>query len=61
MQGRYSYSFLKMIGVTNTIAQNEAEYIEIAVRLRLDSAWQNSIAEKMKQQNHTRSKHFSRS
>ncbi|MBF2009305.1 MAG: glycosyl transferase family 1 [Chlorogloeopsis fritschii C42_A2020_084] len=49
MRGRHTYSFLKMIGVTDTIAQNEAEYIEIAVKLGLDSAWRNSIAEKIKE------------
>jgi predicted O-linked N-acetylglucosamine transferase (SPINDLY family) len=30
MRGRQSCGILKMLGVTNTIAQNEAEYIEIA-------------------------------
>ena len=47
MRGRHSYSFLKMIGVTDTIGQNEAEYIEIAVKLGLDPAWRHSIAERL--------------
>lgn len=47
MRGRHSYSFLKMLGVTDTIAQNEAEYIEIAVKLGLDPAWRRHIAERM--------------
>ncbi len=44
-RGRHSYSFLKMIDVTDTIAQNEAEYIEIAVKLGLDSMWRRNIVE----------------
>ena len=47
MRGRHSDSFLKMLGVTETIAQNEVEYIEIAVKLGLDPAWRRSIAERM--------------
>ncbi len=43
MRGRHSDSFLKMLGVTDTIAQNEAEYIEIAVKLGLDPAWRRDI------------------
>ncbi|AFZ24969.1 putative O-linked N-acetylglucosamine transferase, SPINDLY family [Cylindrospermum stagnale PCC 7417] len=49
MRGRHTDSFLKMLGVTDTIAQNEAEYIEIAVKLGLDPAWRSSIVEKMSQ------------
>lgn len=53
MRGRHSDSFLKMLGVTDTIAKNEAEYIKIAVKLGLDPAWRRSIAEQMSQ-NHDR-------
>lgn len=53
MRGRHSYSFLKMLGVTDTIAKNETEYIEIAVKLGLNSVWRHSIAERMSQ-NHDR-------
>jgi predicted O-linked N-acetylglucosamine transferase (SPINDLY family) len=42
-----------MLKVTDTIAENKAEYIEIAVKLGLDSAWRRSIAERMSQ-NHDR-------
>jgi len=49
MRGRHSYSFLKMMGVTDTIAENEAEYIEIAVKLGLDPAWRSNIAERISQ------------
>ena len=47
MRGRHSYSFLKMIEVTETIAQNEVEYIEIAAKLGLDPAWRRNIAQRM--------------
>ncbi len=53
MRGRHSYSFLKMLGVTDTIAENEMEYIDIAVKLGLDPAWRRSIAERVSQ-NHNR-------
>ncbi|UKO98158.1 O-linked N-acetylglucosamine transferase, SPINDLY family protein [Nostoc sp. UHCC 0870] len=49
MRGRHSDSFLKMLGVTDTIAQNEAEYIDIAVKLGQNPAWRRKISEKMGQ------------
>lgn len=49
MRGRHSYAILKMLGVTDTIAHNEAEYIEIAVRLGLDREWRDSIIKQMVQ------------
>jgi len=52
MRGRHSDSFLKMLGVTDTIAENEAEYIDIAVKLGLNPTWRNQIAEKMSQRHH---------
>ena len=48
MRGRHSYAFLKMLGVTDTIANSEAEYIEIAVKLALNTEWKNNIIERMK-------------
>jgi predicted O-linked N-acetylglucosamine transferase (SPINDLY family) len=47
MRGRHSYSFLKMIQVTETLAQNEVEYIEIAAKLGLDPLWRRNIAQRM--------------
>ncbi|MBW4679401.1 MAG: tetratricopeptide repeat protein [Microcoleus vaginatus WJT46-NPBG5] len=47
MRGRHTYGILKMLGVTDTIAKNEAEYIEIAVKLGLDVEWRSSIIEQM--------------
>jgi predicted O-linked N-acetylglucosamine transferase (SPINDLY family) len=53
MRGRHSYAFLKMLGITETIASSEAEYIEIAVKLGLDADFRNSIVERTSQ-NHNR-------
>lgn len=47
MRGRHSYAILRMLGVEDTIAKNEAEYIEIAVRLGLDQEWRDSIVKRM--------------
>jgi predicted O-linked N-acetylglucosamine transferase (SPINDLY family) len=47
MRGRHSYAILKMLNVTDTIAKNEAEYIEIAVKLGLNKDWRNSIVERI--------------
>lgn len=47
MRGRHSYGILRMLGVTDTIARDEAEYIEIAVRLGLDGQWRESIVRRM--------------
>jgi protein O-GlcNAc transferase len=49
-RGRLSYGMLKVMDVTDTIAQTEAEYIEIAVRLGLDLPWRQSIVEKIRSQ-----------
>ena len=47
MRARHSYAMLKMIGVEDTIASNEIEYIEIATRLGIDSAWRQVIKNKI--------------
>ncbi len=49
MRGRQSFAILRMLGVTDTAAQNEAEYIEIAVRLGLDRQWRQDISQRMSQ------------
>ncbi|GEM_PF-236271 len=48
MLGRQSYGILKMLGIEETIAYNEQEYIDIAVKLGLDSEFRNSVKEKIK-------------
>jgi predicted O-linked N-acetylglucosamine transferase (SPINDLY family) len=47
MRGRQSYAILKELGVTDTIASNAAEYIQIAVRLGTDRAWRDDIIQRM--------------
>ncbi|MEG4055613.1 MULTISPECIES: O-linked N-acetylglucosamine transferase family protein [unclassified Microcoleus] len=49
MRGLHAYSFLKRLGVTDTIAKNEEEYIQIAVKLGIDSKWRRDIAQRMSQ------------
>jgi predicted O-linked N-acetylglucosamine transferase (SPINDLY family) len=41
-----------MIGVTETIAETEAEYIEIAVRLGLDNKWRQVIRDQITANKH---------
>ncbi|MBE9007439.1 tetratricopeptide repeat protein [Fortiea sp. LEGE XX443] len=52
MRGRHSDSFLKMLGVIDTIAENPTEYIDIAVKLGLNPTWRSNIAEQMSQRHH---------
>lgn len=47
MRGRHAYGILQQMGVTATIAHNESEYIEIAVRLGRDVAWRAEICQQM--------------
>ncbi|MGC9505976.1 tetratricopeptide repeat protein [Baaleninema sp.] len=49
MRGRHSYAILKMLGIPETIATTEAEYIDIAVRLGLDANWRQEIVAKTRQ------------
>jgi predicted O-linked N-acetylglucosamine transferase (SPINDLY family) len=52
MRARQSYGMLQMIGVTETIAETEAEYIEIAVRLGLNHDWRQAVRDKMLENKH---------
>ncbi len=47
MRGRHSFAILSRMGVTETIATDKAEYVDIAIRLGLDSEWRSFIAQKM--------------
>ncbi len=53
MRGRHACGILKTIGITETIAANEAEFVAIAVRLGLDPDYRTSIRQKI-QQHHSR-------
>lgn len=48
MRGRHAYGILKTLGVTETIAQTEAEYIEIAVRLGQEPDWRRQLVASMR-------------
>jgi predicted O-linked N-acetylglucosamine transferase (SPINDLY family) len=52
MRGRHSYAMLKMIGVTETIASNAEEYIQIAVKLGLNNQWRQQIRTRMDANRH---------
>ncbi|MEO3706552.1 hypothetical protein [Trichormus azollae] len=52
MRGRHTDSFLKLLGMTYTIAKNEHDYIEIDIKLGLDPDWRKSIVERMSQNHH---------
>lgn len=45
MRGRLSYAMLRRLGLSETIAQDEAEYIDIAVRLGLEPVWRDRIVQ----------------
>ena len=45
MRGRLSYAMLTRLGLSETIAQDEAEYIDIAVRLGLEPVWRDRIVQ----------------
>jgi len=47
MRGRHSYGILRMLGVEETIAYSEKQYIDIAVRLGVDKEWREEIREKI--------------
>ncbi len=47
MRGRHACGILKALGVTETIASSEAEYVEIAVKLGLDLSWRQEIKDKI--------------
>jgi protein O-GlcNAc transferase len=47
MRGRQSYAILKELGVTDTVAHNAGEYVEIAVRLGMDRPWRDDIIQRM--------------
>ncbi len=49
MRGRQSAGMLTLIGVTDTIARTEQEYIDIAVRLGRDRAWRADVKTRLEQ------------
>ena len=47
VRGRYTYGILQRMGLIETIANNEAEYIEIAVALGLDKQWRQQVSDRI--------------
>jgi exopolysaccharide biosynthesis predicted pyruvyltransferase EpsI/predicted O-linked N-acetylglucosamine transferase (SPINDLY family) len=47
MRSRHTLAILRMMGVTETIANTPDEYIEIAIRLARDADWRAAIKSKM--------------
>ncbi len=47
MRSRHTYGVLQMMGMTEMIAQDEAEYVEIAVHLGLDTNWRQDVVQKI--------------
>lgn len=50
MRGRHSFAILKALGMVDTIAQSKADYVNIAVRLGLDSEWRAEVVDRMVKQ-----------
>ncbi len=53
MRGRHAYAMLEMIGLRETIAADENDYVEIAVRLGSDEAWRSSVAKRVAESSET--------
>lgn len=47
MRERHSYAILKQLGVTETIASNKNDYVEIAARLGLEPDWRKNVVRQM--------------
>lgn len=47
MRGRQTYGMLKTMGISELIANNNDEYIQIAGRLGIDSAWRASMVQRI--------------
>ena len=50
MRGRHSCAILKMLGVTDTIARDEQEYVDIAARLGGDRGWRRDVMQRIARQ-----------
>jgi len=47
MRSRHSFAMLQMMGVTETIAESEENYVDIAIRLGIDDQWRCRIRNRM--------------
>jgi protein O-GlcNAc transferase len=48
-RGRQSYAILTQLGVTDTIARDKTEYVDLAVRLGQDTEWRAEIVRRMRE------------
>ncbi|MEE3718793.1 tetratricopeptide repeat protein [Tumidithrix elongata RA019] len=48
MRGRHAYAILQTLGIVDTIAENESDYIAIAVKLGLEPQWRRDIADRIR-------------
>jgi protein O-GlcNAc transferase len=47
MRGRHSYAILTQLGISETIARDKEDYVDIAVRLGTDAEWRKQVLQKM--------------
>ena len=47
MRGRHSFGILSQLGVTDTVARDKTEYVDLAVRLGHDRAWRARLVQQM--------------
>jgi len=47
LRGRHTFAILKQMDVTETIARDTAQYVEIAARLGRDPEWRESLVQRM--------------
>jgi protein O-GlcNAc transferase len=47
MRARHTYAILTQLGVTETIAKDNGDYVDIAVRLGLDRQWTHDVINRM--------------
>ncbi|MFB2980228.1 glycosyl transferase family 2, partial [Microseira sp. BLCC-F43] len=52
MRGRVTMAFLKMMGISETIAQSKEEYVQMAVRLGQDAQYRQHISQQIAQKKH---------
>jgi predicted O-linked N-acetylglucosamine transferase (SPINDLY family) len=52
MRGRHSTAILRMMGVTETIAETVDDYVSIAVRLARDESWRHAVRARMSANKH---------
>ncbi|WP_226593943.1 O-linked N-acetylglucosamine transferase, SPINDLY family protein, partial [Microseira wollei] len=52
MRGRVTMAFLKMMGISETIAATKEEYVKIAVRLGQDAQYRQHISQQIAQKKH---------